>query len=265
MSNLKQAYQITQGTSGQGWSFGFSTEAPLGLCLLLTPAKSSLAFLTAQGSEQGFGLGLIHLGVWDTGEMRTSPEVISNGSGLRFDHPQGHRRSKKNTFPVCYPLSQISLKSLLHSTLFPFWHRLHKCPLFSASSLPPNVSLAPTLSAGMPQAAGLLVTNHQAGSGIPGPSQDLLIDLALPSPTCPEPGYATDQGRQKQQLTGAHPPCQCGQRRTWWLEAAVQNLCPRTPAGMRGGFGDYFISLCSHCPSSSSDHLPQETLTHQDP
>lgn len=86
MSNLKQAYQITQGTSGQGWSFGFSTEAPSGLCLLLTPTKSSLAFLTAQGSEQCFGLGLIHLGVWDAGKMGISPEVISNGSRLLFDH-----------------------------------------------------------------------------------------------------------------------------------------------------------------------------------
>lgn len=101
-------------------------------------------------------------------------------------------------FPVCHPLSQISLKSLLYSALFSFWHGLHTCPLFSASSLPPNVPLAPTLSAGIPRAAGLLVT-IQLGLAFLAP-----VKIYWPSPAQPNMPRAWLCHRPRKTKAAAH-------------------------------------------------------------
>ena len=128
--------------------------------------------------------------------------------------------------------------------------------LSSASSIPPSVPPVPTLPAGIlsaPETAG----NHQTGPGIPGPSQGL---LAWPCPARHAQSLAVPQTREgKSSSSLGHTHLNHAVRRPWWLEAAVQNLCPGGPTGRRGGFGGCFISPIPIAPAAAlSDHLPRE-------
>lgn len=207
-------------------------------------------------------MGLIPLGVWDAGEVGTSPEVIRNEGRLFYDHPPAEGgRSKKCTSTRSEPLSQTPLKSLLNPARpFPTLAWFPKYPppfplhphFLQASHWPP-FSLQPS-----PGLLGLLVTIKLRLAFL------ALTKIYWPSPAqpdmprawlCRRPGKIKAEARWCAPTSATWAEADLVARGSW-SEAMSTAACRRE----RKLWGLLHIP-CPHCPNSGSDHLPQEIVS----